>query len=36
LDNFGNIGKWPKYDENTIKVGKFTTFLRQQDSIKNH
>jgi len=23
LDNFGNIGKWPEFDENTIKVGKF-------------
>jgi len=20
LDNFGNIGKWPEFDENTIKV----------------
>jgi len=23
LDNSGNIGKWPEFDENTIKVGKF-------------
>jgi len=23
LDNFGNIGKWPEFDENKIKVGKF-------------
>jgi len=23
LDNFGNIGKWPEFYENTIKVGKF-------------
>jgi hypothetical protein len=30
LDNFGNIGKWPKFDENTIKVEKFTKILRQQ------
>jgi hypothetical protein len=30
LDNFGNIGKWPEFDENTIKVGKFANFLRQQ------
>jgi hypothetical protein len=28
LDNFGNIGKWPEFDENTIKVGKFTKKLR--------
>jgi hypothetical protein len=28
LDNFGNIGKWPEFDENTIKVGKFTKILR--------
>jgi hypothetical protein len=36
LDNFENIGKWPKSDENTIKVGKFTKFLKQKDSLKNH
>jgi hypothetical protein len=30
LDNFGNIGKWPESDENTINVGKFTNNLRQQ------
>jgi hypothetical protein len=30
LDNFGNIGKWLEFDENTIKVGKFTKILRQQ------
>jgi hypothetical protein len=29
LDNFGNIGKWLEFDENTIKVGKFTKILRQ-------
>jgi len=23
LDNFGKFGKWPEFDENTIKVGKF-------------
>jgi hypothetical protein len=29
LDNFGNIGKWLEFDENTIKVGKFTKHLKQ-------
>jgi len=26
LDNFGNIGKWLEFDENTIKVGKFIKY----------
>jgi hypothetical protein len=26
LDNFGNIGKWLEFDENTIKVGNSQKF----------